>query len=534
VAGREAAIPKGLSDFARELRLYRRLAAFVGGVYLLWWVAVEALLPQAFNPLLGRLIVVVAIWGIVAASYASEWVRRHIRLLWTVGLWLLTAHYFYLFYENAGDINWVVGSFITVTGVSLAMMSRTSMSLYSVFAGALSLGLVILLPPLRPSVFLPGLLTVLLQANIGLSSRLAVIRDLAASNAHFQLLFNSTFEGVLIHEDGRIVQVNDALVRILGLSSEKLIGRRVLDLVHPDDRASAMQSFSSETVAPHQMRAVRSDGSAVDVETRSKPFPQGTRPSQLVTVEDISERKRQAAALRQANDALERSNRDLKQFAFIASHDLQTPLRSIASFVELLQSTYNAKLDAQGKDWLGRTSQSVKHLQMLIQDLLEYARVDAQPRVFERVAFREVLERTTMLLDAAILESKATITFGELPEVTGDRSQLVQLLLNLVDNAIKYRGSAAPQIHIAAQDKADEWLFEVRDNGIGIAPKHQQQVFEIFKRLHDQKEYPGTGIGLAMCRRVVGRHGGKIWVESQAGEGSVFYFTIAKEMVSRP
>ena len=422
-AVRSTGYPTNVGPPERELRLYRRLSLFVGAIYLVWWVAVEALLPDAYNPLLGRLVVVVAIWALVAASYASAWAARHIRVLWICGLWLLTTHYFYLFYENAGDINWVVGSFITVTAVTLGMMSRTSLITYSVLAAALAIGVVIELPALRHSVFVPGLMTVLLQANIGLNSRLAVLRDLAASN---------------------------------------------------------------------------------------------------------EERKQHAADLQRTNAALVRSNLDLQRFAYVASHDLQTPLRSIASFVDLLQSTYGDKLDAQARDWLSRTSHSVDHLQTLIRDLLEYSRLDAEPRAFAKVSMRDALDRATGLLDAAVRDAKASITADELPEVTGDRSQLEQLLLNLLGNAIKYHGAEAPRVHIKAQIRDDDWLFEVRDNGIGIAPKHQQQVFEIFKRLHDQKHYPGTGIGLAICRRVIDRHGGKIWVESKPGEGSAFFFTIAK------
>jgi PAS domain S-box-containing protein len=517
-----------VEDAARELRLYRRLLVFVGGIYLVWWVAVEALLPQAFNPLFGRLLVVLTIWGIFAATYASAWVRRRIQVLWACSLWLITAHYFYLFYENAGGINWVVGSFITVSAISLGMFSRASLVSYSVFAAALSVGVVIAIPQLRQSVFLPGLVTVLLQANVGLQSRLGVIRDLAASNEHFQLLFNSTFEGVLIHEEGRIVQVNDALVRALGFSAAELIGRDVRDLVHPEDRAGAESTLLSGT-AITEARGIRNDGTVLDLEIRGKPLPRSKRPTRLLTIADITERNRQAEALRKSNEALERSNIDLQRFAYVASHDLQTPLRSIGSFVDLLNATYEAQLDEQAKDWLRRTSKSVTHLRALIDDLLAYSRVDAEPRAFETVSLRDVVDRATSLLEVAIAESAAQITCGELPEVTGDRSQLVQLVQNLVGNALKYRGAAAPVIHIAAEGEANAWVVSVRDNGIGIAPKHHQQVFEIFKRLHDQKEYPGTGIGLAVCRRVVNRHGGKIWVESEVGQGSVFYFTLAKE-----
>jgi PAS domain S-box-containing protein len=515
----------------RELRMYRKLCLFVGAVYLLWWAAVEALLPRAYNPLLGRLCVVVAIWAIVPASYASAWVRRHVRLLWTSSLWLLTAHYFYLFYENADDINWVVGSFITVTAVSLGLLSRASLLAYSMFAAGLSVALMIAVPGLRASVFEPGLLTVLLQANIGLNSRLGALRDLATSNEHFQLLFDSTFEGVLIHEDARVVQVNEALVRILGFTRAEIIGRDVLELVRADDRAAARDALIAGVPSPVELHWIRKDGTEVDVEVRSKLFSRGLQ--RLVTVEDIGERKRRAEELRRTNESLVRSNLDLQRFAYIASHDLQTPLRSIASFVDLLQSTRADTLDAQAGDWLARIGNSVEHLQTLIRDLLEYSRVDSEPRPFEAVSMRDALDYVSSLLDAAMRDAKATITADELPEVIGVRSQLVQLLMNLVGNALKYRGAEAPRVHIGAQTRSDDWLFEVRDNGIGIAPKHHQQVFEIFKRLHDQKEYPGTGIGLAVCRRVVDRHGGKIWVESKPGEGSSFFFTIAKGMAHR-
>jgi PAS domain S-box-containing protein len=414
--------------------------------------------------------------------------------------------------------------------VTLGMLSRASLLAYSAFATALSIGMVIALPELRHSVFVPGIMTVLLQANIGMSSRLRIVRDLEASNAHFQLLFDSTFEGVLIHEAGTIVQVNDALARILGFAREAMVGRDALAFVHADDRAAVRDAMLAGTASPVELRFIRSDGEQIDVEIRGKAFSHGRRAQRLVTIEEVTERKQRAAELKRTNEALARSNLDLQRFAYVASHDLQTPLRGIASFVDLLRSTYGVALDAQANDWLARIGRSVDHLQTLIRDLLEYSRVDAESRAFEPVAMREALDRATSLLDTAARDANGTITAGELPEVVGDRSQLVQLMLNLVGNAIKYRGEAAPQVHITAEDRGDDWLFAVRDNGIGIAPNHHQQVFEIFKRLHDQKAYPGTGIGLAICRRVVDRHGGTIWVESKPGEGSVFFFTIAKRM----
>ncbi len=513
----------------KEARLYRGLLLFVGAIYLLWWLAVHVLLPQAFNPFTSRLVLSLLFWGVAAASYVSPFVRSQLHLGWTCALWLVTAHYYYLFYYNGGDLNWIVGSFIAVGAISLGMLSRAALVSYSIFASGLSIAMAVLIPSLRQSVFLPGIVTVLLQANIGLHSRLGVIGDLAASNEHFQLLFNSTFEGILVHEQGRIVQVNDVVLQMLGYARADLLGLSVIDIIHPESRAFVAENLKQQSSDAVQVKGLRKDGSSLDMETRGKTFVHDQRAYRLVTMQDVTERNRQASALRQSNEALERSNIDLQRFAYVASHDLQTPLRSIASFVDLLHTTYEPALDAQGKDWLARTSQSVHHLQTLIHDLLDYSLLEAQARPFKVISFRTVVDRAASLLDAAVKESHAQITADDLPEVKGDPSQLVQLMLNLLGNAIKYHGTAAPQIRVRAEDQGQEWIFSVEDNGIGIDAKHHQRIFEIFKRLHDLKEYPGTGIGLAVCRRVVQGHGGKIWVESEPGRGSTFRFTIAKE-----
>jgi light-regulated signal transduction histidine kinase (bacteriophytochrome) len=227
-----------------------------------------------------------------------------------------------------------------------------------------------------------------------------------------------------------------------------------------------------------------------------------------------------------ANQVLEQSNLELKQFAYIASHDLQSPLRSISGFVQLLKSEYEGKLDEQGQDWIRRTVQSIGQMQTLIRDLLSYSGVDARSRPFARIPFLDIVNDALTLLDSSIHDSGGRVTWGELPEIMGDRSQLVQLIQNLIGNGLTYRSDKPPRIHLSAQRCGKEWIFSVRDNGIGIDPKYCEQIFEIFKRLHGQKEYPGTGIGLAVCRRVVSRHGGKIWVKSEPGHGSTFYFTI--------
>lgn len=227
-----------------------------------------------------------------------------------------------------------------------------------------------------------------------------------------------------------------------------------------------------------------------------------------------------------AYKALERSNLDLQQFAYVASHDLKTPLRSIGGFVRLLERNHAHQLDEAALSLIHRTTAAVNRLEQLTEDLLCYARIEAEVMPFAPVAMEEVAQEVRHLLDAAVQASRAVISVRNLPVVHGDRTQLAQLLLNLVGNGLKYCRDRAPEVEISAVLRDREWVFSVKDNGIGIDAKHHDKVFEVFKRLHTQNEYPGTGIGLAVCRRVVEGHGGKIWVTSASGAGSTFSFTL--------
>ncbi|GEM_PF-4820109 len=231
-------------------------------------------------------------------------------------------------------------------------------------------------------------------------------------------------------------------------------------------------------------------------------------------------------SLRRTNEALVRSNAELRRFAHVAAHDLQTPLRAIGSFAELLNLHYADRLDEKGREWLERIRNAVLHMQTLVRDLLTYSRIETQESPTREVRMEEVLDRVLSLLESEIRDTGALITRTKLPVVVGDATQLVQLLLNLLQNAIKYRSTEAPRIQVAAERRGDRWVFSVADNGIGIEPRHAERIFEVFERLHTAQEYQGTGIGLAICRRVVQRHGGEIWVESEPGRGSTFFFTL--------
>jgi two-component system, sensor histidine kinase and response regulator len=232
---------------------------------------------------------------------------------------------------------------------------------------------------------------------------------------------------------------------------------------------------------------------------------------------------------RRTQAELARSNRDLEQFAYVASHDLQEPLRMVAAYTQLLAERYQGKLDENADKYIRYAVDGALRMQTLIQDLLAFSRVGRKERELQLTACQTVVDTALKNLATAIQESAAQVEYGDLPAVMADASQLVQLFQNLIGNAIKFRGAEPPVIRIAAEKKNREWLFAVSDNGIGIAPEHAELVFVIFKRLHTRAEYPGSGIGLSICKKIVEQHGGRIWVESQPGQGCTFRFTLPEE-----
>jgi signal transduction histidine kinase len=230
--------------------------------------------------------------------------------------------------------------------------------------------------------------------------------------------------------------------------------------------------------------------------------------------------------LAKRSEQLTRSNSELEQFAYIASHDLQEPLRMIASYLELLERRYKGRLDDDADEFIGFAVDGAKRLQILIHDLLAYSKVGIQAPPPEMVNAEVVLDQAIQDMGISIHESNARVSHGPLPTVTGDRAQLGQVFRNLLGNALKFHSDLVPEVHVSASRDGEAWRFAVRDNGIGIEPQHFERAFRMFQRLHTREEYPGTGIGLAVCKKIVERHGGKMWVESNSGEGSRFFFTL--------
>ena len=287
-----------------------------------------------------------------------------------------------------------------------------------------------------------------------------------------------------------------------------------------------------------ELAVIYKERTAADVELAYQVEEKGKRADELaVIVEErtaankelafqVQEKGKRADELVLINTELTRSNAELEQFAYVATHDLQEPLRAVASCVQLLQKRYEGRLDERADEFIKHAVDGTKRMQTLINDLLAYSRISTHAKTFASTDCEVVLKEALANLMLAINESGAVVTRDAMPTVSGDATQLTQLLQNLVGNALKFRGQRPPKIHISAARKAGEWQFSVADNGIGMEPQYFERVFLVFQRLHTRREYQGTGIGLAICKKVVERHGGRIWAESEPGEGATFCFTI--------
>jgi len=297
--------------------------------------------------------------------------------------------------------------------------------------------------------------------------------------------------------------------------------QRMLDAV-ADFLENPVGNFNQDFRMKHKNGSYRwiSNRSAVLLGADKKPFKMYG--SHL----DITEWREAEEALAQKAAALTQSNEELQMFAYIASHDLQEPLRMVSSYLQLLSRRYHDKLDEEAQEFIHYAVDGAKRMHQLINDLLAYSRIGTRGKRFTRVNCQEVFKNMLRLMQFTIDDNNATITSGQLPTLIADESQLSQLLQNLISNAIKFQNESPPIVHIEAQQQEHCWLFSVKDNGIGIDPESSSRIFDVFQRLHTREAYPGTGIGLAICKKIVERHGGKIWVQSQPEEGSTFYFTL--------
>ena len=331
----------------------------------------------------------------------------------------------------------------------------------------------------------------------------------------------------------RFVLFNRAGEELLGRQREEMLGKNDYDFF-PKEEADFFTAKDREVLAngklleiPAEPIQTKERGTRILHTTKVPMFDERGQPLYLLGISaDITDRQRAEEELKQTARELARSNQELEVFAYVASHDLQEPLRAVAGFVQLLQQQYQGKLDARADEYIQFVVSGATRMQALIIGLLEYSRVETHGKPFVPTDCEQVFTEVCANLRVAINESAAVVTHDPLPTVMADPPQLAQVFQNLIANGIKFHGASAPRVHCGVVQFGDEWKFSVRDNGIGFEPKYADKIFVLFQRLHTQREYPGTGLGLAICRRIVERHGGRIWVESTPGAGTTFYFTL--------
>jgi PAS domain S-box-containing protein len=373
------------------------------------------------------------------------------------------------------------------------------------------------------------------QADAQRKGAEAEIRELNAEAKYRGLLEAAPDAMVVVNQGGEIVLLNLQAEKQFGYRRDELVGQKVKNIIPEgfaerlitDGTRTAAEALAQQIGTGIELTGRRKDGSEFPIEIMLSPL-EGTE-GILVTaaIRDITDHKRAEEELARQAKELVRSNADLQQFAYVASHDLQEPLRMVASYTQLLAQRYKGRLDSDADEFIAYAVDGAHRMQRLIGDLLAYCRVGTVGMELRKTSSGAALEQALLNLQDAIEKSVGVVTHDALPTVVADGAQLVQLFQNVVGNAIKYRSAELPHVHVSAKKNGGhEWIFSLRDNGLGIDPKYFEKIFVMFQRLHDREESSGTGIGLTVCKKIAERHGGRMWVESEPGKGSTFYFAL--------
>jgi PAS domain S-box-containing protein len=371
------------------------------------------------------------------------------------------------------------------------------------------------------------------EINETLEQRVAERTEaLRESEERYRSIFDGATDGIIACDitTGEFLFVNKRVSALTGYSEQEILKLGIKDLHPPEDLPHVLEQFdkqaAGELTKATALPVLRKDKSIIYCDISSSFLGKTTL---IGFFRDVTERKKAEEERDSLLEELKKSNRELEQFAYIASHDLQEPLRMVTSYLDLLNKRYRDKLEKDAGEFIDYASSGAAHMYALLNDLLMYSRVGSKGKPFELTDLNLSINSAISNLKKTIEESGTQITSGNLPGLYADETQMVQLFQNLIANAIKFRGDKAPVIRVSAEWKKTEWLINVSDSGIGIDPKFFDKIFLIFQRLHSKEKYPGTGIGLAVCKKIVERHGGRIWVESEPGKGSAFYFTLPQK-----
>ena len=389
----------------------------------------------------------------------------------------------------------------------------------------------IMLSPLESA---EGILVTAAIRNI--STRKDAEEHLAQMEGRYRGLLEAAPDAmVVVNQSGEIVLLNVQAEKQFGYRRDELVGQRVKNIIPEgfaerliaDGTRSAAEALAQQIGTGIELSGRRKNGSEFPIEIMLSPLENAEGILVTAAIRNISVRKDADLQLVQKVEELNRSNEELQQFSYVASHDLQEPLRMVASYTQLLASRYKGKLDADAEEFIDFAVDGCNRMQRLIQDLLAYSRSGTDGKALQKRSSEDALNNALKNLSGTLAESGAVVTHDALPVITTDDTQLEHVFQNLVGNAIKYRGTEVPTVHISAARKGlDEWTFSVRDNGLGIEAQYFERIFILFQRLHGRTEFQGTGIGLAICKKIVEGLGGRIWVESQLGKGSTFYFAL--------
>ncbi len=507
--------------------LGRWLCFIAGTIYALWWFIVKHEMPTAFNPGISRIGVVLTFFVPLLASFFVPIVKRRIQGFFYLGCWVLTAHYFYLFLYNAGDIFWVLGAYITICALSMTFFSRVGLLTYSMMCLILG-GMMVYSTSGVASIFYPGLVTILLQANVGLNFRFKLLKELAESTKRFEFLFNSNFEAIALLERGHIVDFNLAFERMFGRSKEGFLSKNILDLINARDRTSVEKALEFSSDRPLEVFGIARDGRLFPVELRMKTIAIRGKKLQFVAFQDLYFKK-QAERERIKMEAAQEAVRIRDDFISIAAHELRTPLTSVKLQTGLVMKQIGrvggpALQGEQIEKFVTQVDRQANRLTRLVDNILDVSRLSMGRLSLrkEEFDFSKLLRDVIQSLSAQIQSSRTEIKLicPENLSLFADKLRLEQVLINLLTNALKYGAGRPVTIHVESPGSTLSISF--RDEGVGIAAENLERIFYRFERAISADEISGLGLGLYIARQIVEAHGGQITVQSELGKGSNF------------